>query len=593
MLRWIACFLFVSLTPAFCADQWIVIHSPNFVVRTDAGEKRGREIALRFEQMRKVFETLIPGKVKTTSPLKIVAFRNSKELKQVSPMWKGKPVELSGFYMKGEDDNYIALDSSAENGWQVVFHEYGHFLLYTNMPPTPPWWDEGFADFYSTISVTKKDFQIGAPPEGYGLLLADGLMPLERLFSVSHEASDYNQTGHARNLFYAQSWLFVHYLYDKKLLTPTTQLFFMLRNNVPLATAVQKAYGKSFKELDNEMKNYLSGNKVQATTYMVALGLDSSGYTQEAMADLQVASAIAELHLHSADHQQQAEQEFRQILAKDPTNSDAHRALGMMAMRAGNMDAAIESFTRAADAGSQDARVQYFAAYSKYSKGPGAVEDMMKYLDRALQLNPNMGDAYNLKGIAFAQHGDYAAAVQVLEKAVELEPRRDDFRMNLASQYANAGKAERAEALLKELARSDNPSVASAATNQLQAIQQWKQQKESASSYAAPGQSLRLEYVGSEDSEKPAAAPANVDSRPIKFAKGTLLKSDCSPDGEVMMQVKVGAKTMLLHSGNAKKVIAIGADRFDCSWSERSVSINYREPLSDGVAAELFSIEVQ
>ncbi len=39
--------------------QWIEVQSPHFSVVTDAGEKRGREVAMRFEQMRAVFSTLM------------------------------------------------------------------------------------------------------------------------------------------------------------------------------------------------------------------------------------------------------------------------------------------------------------------------------------------------------------------------------------------------------------------------------------------------------------------------------------------------------------------------------------------------------
>ena len=46
--------------PAFSGEpQWVEIHSPHFSVVTDAGEKRGREAAARFEQMRAVFGTLM------------------------------------------------------------------------------------------------------------------------------------------------------------------------------------------------------------------------------------------------------------------------------------------------------------------------------------------------------------------------------------------------------------------------------------------------------------------------------------------------------------------------------------------------------
>jgi hypothetical protein len=67
--------------------QWIEIQFPHFSVLTDAGEKRGREVAMRFEQMRSVFGTLLTNvNVNLPIPLQIVAFRNSKEFRQFAPL---------------------------------------------------------------------------------------------------------------------------------------------------------------------------------------------------------------------------------------------------------------------------------------------------------------------------------------------------------------------------------------------------------------------------------------------------------------------------------------------------------------------------
>src|SRR3989475_9639848 len=100
-----------AVVPALAAEpQWLEIQSPHFSVVTDAGEKRGREVAMRFEQMRGVFGSLFPGvKVNTPIPLQIIAFRNSKELRQVSPMFRGKPTEVAGLFQAGEDRCFIML----------------------------------------------------------------------------------------------------------------------------------------------------------------------------------------------------------------------------------------------------------------------------------------------------------------------------------------------------------------------------------------------------------------------------------------------------------------------------------------------------
>jgi hypothetical protein len=55
MLRRVRLLLLVVLIggafSAFATDaQWVEVHSPDFTVFTDAGEKRGRQAALHFEQ---------------------------------------------------------------------------------------------------------------------------------------------------------------------------------------------------------------------------------------------------------------------------------------------------------------------------------------------------------------------------------------------------------------------------------------------------------------------------------------------------------------------------------------------------------------
>ena len=76
-------YLVLSSTLTFAGDpQWVEVHSPNFSVVTDAGEKKGRDVALHFEQMRSVFGKLMTrANVNLSVPLQIVAFRNTKEMR--------------------------------------------------------------------------------------------------------------------------------------------------------------------------------------------------------------------------------------------------------------------------------------------------------------------------------------------------------------------------------------------------------------------------------------------------------------------------------------------------------------------------------
>ncbi len=70
MLKLASLFLiFLLALPAFAQD-WVEVKSAHFSVVTDAGEKRGREVALRFEQMRSAFARIFrAAKVNVAVPL--------------------------------------------------------------------------------------------------------------------------------------------------------------------------------------------------------------------------------------------------------------------------------------------------------------------------------------------------------------------------------------------------------------------------------------------------------------------------------------------------------------------------------------------
>jgi len=69
----------LSVRPAVASDEpkWHEIHSAHFYVLTDAGDKRGREVALRMEQMRTLFgQLLLRDKLKMSVPITVIALKS-------------------------------------------------------------------------------------------------------------------------------------------------------------------------------------------------------------------------------------------------------------------------------------------------------------------------------------------------------------------------------------------------------------------------------------------------------------------------------------------------------------------------------------
>src|SRR5882724_10623292 len=159
--------LVLSAQLSFAGDpQWVEVRSPNFSVITDAGDKRGRDVALHFEQMRSVFGTLMTkANVNLSVPLQIVAFHSTKQMRQIAPMFNGKPTEMAGMFQFRDDRSFIMLDMSVDNPWTVVFHEYAHQLMNGALTArVDPWFEEGFAEYFSSIEVDGKEARVGKIP---------------------------------------------------------------------------------------------------------------------------------------------------------------------------------------------------------------------------------------------------------------------------------------------------------------------------------------------------------------------------------------------------------------------------------------------
>ena len=104
---YLACLVVMLCADSKAANQpaW-QINSTHFTVITDAGEKKGREIAFRFEQMRAVFATLLgKDRLNQSVPLTIVALASDKAYYQAAPLRQGQPIGVPGFLVRGDDQD--------------------------------------------------------------------------------------------------------------------------------------------------------------------------------------------------------------------------------------------------------------------------------------------------------------------------------------------------------------------------------------------------------------------------------------------------------------------------------------------------------
>ncbi|MBV9574037.1 MAG: hypothetical protein JOY93_08270, partial [Acidobacteriales bacterium] len=379
-------------------QKWLRISSDHFTVLTDGSEKQGREVAIRLEQMRWVFgQLLMKSKLKLSEPLIVIAFRDDKEYAQIAPVRQGQTTSDFGFFIEGEDRNYIVLNLFEPESWRAVSHPFAHLFLDYNYPRTQPWFDEGFAEYFSSLRVDNKQVQIGGDPElgsawheDLGnqtairnpprslteVLAAPVWLAVPDLFTMKHEIGYQEGTHHT--MFYAQSWMVMHYLLNKNKLAETGNYFDLVENQkLPVDQAIQQAYGVSVTQFDQAIKDYFhslaplfaavdaskqSGRNAGLTNYVdtfpVAISADDVGTSRQDITEASARALVAEMALRLPEHRDQATHQL-ETLVNDPKLETpiARRALGWLHLQNKDFEQATEELNRALEIDPKDVSV--------------------------------------------------------------------------------------------------------------------------------------------------------------------------------------------------------------------------------------------
>jgi hypothetical protein len=652
-------------------SAWLEIRSTHFTVITDAGEKKGKEVALRFEQMRAVFGTLLTKeRLNQPVPLTILAFKNDKTYYQSAPLQQGQPITVPGFFVPGEDQDFIVLNVFEEESWRAVAHDFAHLLLNYNYPPVPGWFDEGLAEYFGSIRLDDKKYEIGGDPELQSRFTEDLLqnqqevhnpsksltellggqvwLSLPDLFTMKHDTSSYSE-GTRHTLFYAQSWITMHYLLHEKKLPETGAYFDLVENqHMPVEEAIHKAYGMTPEQFDQAVKDYFHSltplftaldasrrpdSKTappQVYQFPEIVGPNEGVITTRNLPEADARAITAEVKIRIPERREAGLQELHALAAapnpvaakaannqkneeqkeeKSSTlvaaegNEIAHRVLAWDHLQHGEFDAAPEELSNAAALNPRDMWIRYYLSVLKYRIAQSKHTDiaglpnMLQDLRGVLEWYPEFADAYDLMAMARMAGGGPAAAMQAERAAMQLSPRNQQYVFHMAEIYIADKKWEAARGLLGRLKASSNPTIAAAARERLEQIP--NEQKYGLSA-AASGPKLSPQSspfdVLEQDAAKRAAAQkaaqtGTADKRPAKFLQGRLMSVDCSQSPAAVLTVSSGALVLKLRTPDYKSLLLIGADNFSCEWNNRNVSVNYKPGgVSDG---DLVSVEVR
>ena len=640
-------FLFLaSLTvTAHAADQhWLRVSSDHFIVLTDAGEKSGHEVAARFEQMRAVFGQLLArSKLRMSEPIEIIAIGNDREYEQLAPILNGQPITAAGFWLSGEDRIFAVLNVSQLDSWRAVEHQFAHYMLNFNYPPTPPWFDEGFAEYFASLYLTNKNAELGSDPElnpayetdlignqieskdlkSFTEILQNPVwLAWPDLLTMKNRVVNGNEGTHG-TLFFAQSWILVHYLMNKDKMSDLGKYFGLVQiQKVPTEQAIQQAFGLSPEQLDHEVKAYFHSLKPLFTALDLSkrpnapkvpeavsqtplpFSVNEGGTSSKDVRLPEAQALVDEMELRIPERRQQAFDQLQKLINDPKTETVvAHRALAWAYVQRGDTKKAFEELNEAMRITANDPWTRFGQALASYHSGEqGArvqgLANMMESLHIVIEEYPDFAQAYYMLGWARLAGGGPNAAIDSLRTAVQFSPRDEKYQLLLARAYLAGKRFTDATETLNRLKLSQDPQIATAAGKELidlPFLEKYGVPPEVANKESAASAQRNLANNEDQDNEdqpakKPESRQPAIDKRPVKFLKAKVVSVDCSKAPAAVLSVSQAGRLLKLRASDYKSLAVIGAPEFSCDWKNIAVNVNYRASGSTG--GDLVSIEV-
>ena len=347
--------LTLALATAAHADvhqhDWHRVTSPDFEMMTDLAPEDGRMLAAKLTRFRLAFEVLL-GKQQLPAPSpRIIAFRNGRDFRRVFSLRN-----LSGITHSSLNQYTLAFGPDGRRGYAsrglTAYHEYTHYLLrHHRQMNYPAWYEEGYANFLSTLHTTEDGIVIG-----YVSALQRQQMSRARLTvaDLIDERLVFDWQRRDLEDIYLKAWQLVHMLHLGHLsgLPPfharVPEMLAMIDAGETAKVAMETALGVSLSSLERLLKSY--GRRKPFPTRTLEVDVESDTPME----------------------------------VQPMTRADVRRTLGEAAMATGNKGLAAEMFNGVLEENPDD--IDALVGFSATTDDP---ERSKQSARRALALNPN------------------------------------------------------------------------------------------------------------------------------------------------------------------------------------------------------------
>jgi hypothetical protein len=447
----------VGTTPALAADTWVQATSPHFTVVSNANDKRAREVAWQFEQIRSAIVTIWPWvKGDLDRPVFVVAAKDENTMKLLVPQfWEERGrIRPDSVFVTGADRHYIALradaksdDTNAINPYSTTYWAYSALLLDASFDRGLPLWvRNGLAGILSNTIVRENEIRLGmAPPWYLRSITSDARLRLAELFGMDSSAPYYRDAA-TRNRFDAQAWALVHFLMFGSPEQPArldAYLKAVTEGTASLAAA-QQAFG-DFEALENAYMLHVRKELIPYSRLKTETKVAQSAFTSRPLPEVDALTTRAALHTAM-----RRPADAKALLAEARKGADpaaAHEVDAMLAAGdANSRDAVRASLLKAEQLGSTSFYTYYRLAMLDMPDRPDAEAIALaeRRLQKAVDLNPFHGAATaNLANvIAMGPRDGRSRAIPLVQKAAGLDPGDLYTRTTVARALWNAGQRD-------------------------------------------------------------------------------------------------------------------------------------------------------
>lgn len=237
--------------------DWRKAETEHFIVYSNGGERQLRDYAIALERFHALLRARLGGGGdESLRKLSVYLVADDRQLRVTSP---ALPDGIAGYYWTSEIDTLAVLVRGRGN--ELLQHEYAHhFMAKDGAGRYPGWFNEGFAEYLATATVSARgSATLGMPQASRLAQLQQGRwMPMDALLRA-RGAFDVEERN-TRGMYYAQSWLLTHWLAaDGERLRRMGAYLTALNGGRDPVETWQATFGQTPDQLTEALRSYLRG----------------------------------------------------------------------------------------------------------------------------------------------------------------------------------------------------------------------------------------------------------------------------------------------------------------------------------------------